>query len=395
MNGDVMFDRIMTITLPEQQSIFLWGARQTGKSSFLEKHYPDSLYYDLLNMQFMLRYTQSPYLFREELLKQPADQLKRPIIIDEIQKVPALLNEVHLLIEQYKLQFILCGSSARKLKTQSTNLLGGRAWVYHFYPLVYPEIPNFDLLHALQYGLLPKHYLSSPQFIQKHLQAYIDIYLTDEIRNEGLVRNLAGFSRFLEMAGLCNGEMINMSNISRDCHVSRNTVEGYFQILIDTMLGNFIYPYHKKIKRDLLVAIPKFYLFDVGIANYLAHRELSQLKGEIAGKSFEHYILMEIMAYRDLHQKRFDIRYWRTKTGLEVDFILGDAKLAIEIKISEQVHAQDLRGLKAFCEEHPDAHAIVVSQDSMPRKLTLQENISVDILPWRVFLEQLWEDKLI
>jgi len=390
-----MLDRIMTFSLPEQQSIFLWGARQTGKSSFLEKLYPNSLHYDLLDMQLFLRYTQSPYLLREELLKQPLEKLNRPIIIDEIQKVPALLNEVHLLIEKQKLQFILCGSSARKLKTQTTNLLGGRAWVYHFFPLVYPEIPNFDLLRALQHGLLPKYYLSPAKFIQKHFQAYINVYLTDEVRNEGLVRNLAGFSRFLELAGLCNGEMINMSNISRDCHVSRNTVEGYFQILIDTMLGSFIYPYHKKIKRDLLVAIPKFYLFDVGIANYLAHREFSQLKGDIAGKSFEHYILMEIIAYRGLYEKRFDIRYWRTKTGLEVDFILGDATVAIEIKISTQVHAQDIHGLTAFCEEHPDTHAIVISQDLLARKLMLRDNISIDILPWRIFLEQLWDDKII
>lgn len=209
------------------------------------------------------------------------------------------------------------------------------------------------------------------------------------------MRNLAGFSRFLEMAGLCNGEMINMSNIARDCHVSRNTVEGYFQILIDTMLGNFIYPYHKKIKRDLLVAIPKFYFFDVGVANYLAHRELSQLKGEIASKSLEHYILMELVAYRGLRQKRFDIHYWRTKTGLEVDFILGDALIGIEIKISEQVHAQDLRGLSAFCEEHPHTKAIVVSQDAAPRKLEMRDSISIDILPWQIFLEQLWAGEII
>lgn len=386
----------MTIELPDKQSFFLWGARQTGKSSFLELHYPHSLSYDLLDMQLLLRYTQSPYLFREELLKQTADRLAFPIIVDEIQKVPALLNEIHLLIEKHKLQFILCGSSARKLKTQATNLLGGRAWVYHFYPLVYPEIPDFDLLRALQHGLLPKLYLSSPAFIQKYLQAYVDVYLTDEIRNEGVVRNLAGFSRFLEMAGLCNGELINMSNIARDCHVSRNTVEGYFQILIDTMLGSFIYPYHKKIKRDLLVAIPKFYFFDVGVANYLGHRELSQLKGDVAGRSFEHYILMELMAYRGLRGKRFDIRYWRTKTGLEVDFILGEASVAIEIKISGQVHAQDLRGLSAFCEEHPHAKAIVVSQDLAPRTLALKDDQgTIDILPWRIFMEELWAGRVI
>src|SRR3990167_7409398 len=166
-----MFNRIMNIQVPEKQSFFLWGARQTGKSSYLEKHYPRSLYYDLLDMQLLLRYTQSPYLLREELSKKPPDKLAIPIIIDEIQKVPTLLNEIHLLIEKQKLQFILCGSSARKLKTQSTNLLGGRAWIYHFYPLVYPEIPNFDLLRALQNGLLPEHYLSTSEFIHQHHRA--------------------------------------------------------------------------------------------------------------------------------------------------------------------------------------------------------------------------------
>lgn len=390
-----MFKRILNIQVPQHQSIFLWGARQTGKSSYLEITYQNSLRYDLLNTELLLRYTQSPFLFREELLMQPIEQLKLPIIIDEVQKIPIILNEVHLLIEKEKLQFILCGSSARKLKTQSTNLLGGRAWVYHFYPLVHPEIDDFDLLRALKHGLLPNHYLSDAEFIQKQLQAYVEVYLHDEIRNEGLVRNLAGFARFLEVAGICNGEMINMSNIARDTHVSRHTVEGYFQILIDTMLGEFIYPYNKKIKRDLLVSIPKFYFFDVGVANFLGHRECVKLKGEIAGKSFEHYILMELLAFRGLMQKRFTISYWRTKTGLEVDFILGEAEIALEVKISEQVQAQDLRGLKAFCEEHPNTKAIVVSQDFAVRKIRLEKNSSITIMPWKYFLQQLWADNII
>lgn len=390
-----MFKRILNIQVPKNQSIFLWGARQTGKSSYLEITYQNSLRYDLLNTELLLRYTQSPFLFREELLMQPIEQLRLPIIIDEVQKIPILLNEVHLLIEKEKLQFILCGSSARKLKTQSTNLLGGRAWVYHFYPLVHPEIDDFDLLRALKHGLLPNHYLSDAEFIQKQLQAYVEVYLHDEIRNEGLVRNLAGFSRFLEVAGICSGEMINMSNIARDTHVSRHTVEGYFQILIDTMLGEFIYPYNKKIKRDLLVSIPKFYFFDVGVANFLGHRECVKLKGEIAGKSFEHYILMELLAFRGLMQKRFAISYWRTKTGLEVDFILGEAEIALEVKISEQVQAQDLRGLKAFYEEHPNTKAIVVSQDFAVRKIRLEKHRSITIMPWKYFLQQLWADNII
>lgn len=390
-----MFDRILNIVLPQKQSLFLWGARQTGKSSYLTKCYPRSLYFNLLNTELFLKYIEAPYLLREELLEKLPAAHKHPIIIDEIQKVPLLLNEVHLLIEQEKLQFILCGSSARKLKTHSTNLLGGRAWVYHFYPLVFAEIPQYNLLRALQHGLLPTHYQTEPQFIALHLQSYIDVYLTDEIRNEGLVRNLASFSKFLTIAGLCNTEMINMSNIARDCHVSRNTVEAYFQILIDTWLGYFIYPYHKKIKRELITAMPKFYFFDVGVANYLARRMVLDLKGEIAGRSLEHLILMELMAYRDIRKKRFDIQYWRSKTGLEVDFILDDAKIALEVKISKEVHQEDLKGMLAFCEEHPKTKAIVVSQDSAPRKMNIDKTTILTILPWKVFLERLWRDEII
>lgn len=390
-----MFTRIIKIKALKGQSFFLWGARQTGKSSYLLIHYPDSLRFDLLDTALFLRYMREPYLFRSDLLNQPKEKLELPIIIDEIQKVPELLNEVHRMIEGENLQFILCGSSARKLRTQSTNLLGGRAWLYHFYPLVFPEIPDFNLLKVLQQGLLPKHYLSPSDLIQENLAAYVNVYLTDEIQREGLVRNLAGFSAFLEMVGLCNGEMINMSNIARDCHIDRNSVQGYFQILVDTLLGYFIFPYHKKVKRDLLVATPKFYLFDVGVANYLGKRVVSELQGDAAGRSFEHTILMELIAYRGLIEKRLDINYWRTKTGLEVDFILEKGKVAIEVKISKQLHQQDLKGLIAFCEEHPDTKAYAVSQDLFPRQLNINGKVSIQILPWKNFLEKLWAGEII
>src|SRR3990167_3774166 len=388
-----MLKRILDINAPIGQSLFLWGARQTGKSSYLKAYFPTSLYIDLLNTQLYLKYLQSPHLFREELLQQSAEKLSLPIIIDEIQKVPMLLDEVHWLIENKHCQFILCGSSARKLKSQSTNLLGGRAWIYHFYPLVYPEIPDFNLLKALQQGLLPKYYLQAPQFIGQALQGYIDAYLTDEIRNEGLVRNLASFSQFLTVSGLCSGDMINMSNIARDCHINRNTVQNYFQILIDTLLGYFIYPYHQKVKRDLIVSMPKFYLFDVGVANYLAARKVIELKGEVAGRSFEHYILMEIMAYKNINHYRFDITYWRTKTGLEVDFILGDAEIAIEVKINQQVHKQDLSGIIAFLEENPKSRGFVISQDQAARQISINKNDTITVLPWREFLSLLWDRK--
>lgn len=383
------------LPLPKRQSAFLWGARQTGKSSYLKKQYPHSVYYDLLDTHEVIRLSKAPYLLREELLKISTKERELPIIIDEIQKVPELLNEVHWLIENAKLQFILCGSSARKLKTQSTNLLGGRAWQYHFFPLLFSEIPDFDLLKALRQGLIPNHYLSKAEHVNEHLQAYVDVYLNDEIRNEGLVRNLAGFARFLDVAGLCNGEMVNMVNIGRDCGIDRASVQGYYQILIDTLLGYFVYPYRKKVKRDIIMATPKFYLFDVGVANYLAQQSIQSLHGTLAGKCFEHFIFMELKGYLGVSRKRYDITYWRTKTGLEVDFILGKGKVAIEVKLSEQVHQQDLKGLIAFCEEHPQAKGIVISQDKRARQLTVNEKISLTILPWQSFLSQLWNDDII
>jgi predicted AAA+ superfamily ATPase len=385
-----MYLRLCQLKLPSQQSTYLWGARETGKSSYLKKHFPHSIYYDLLSTHNVIRLTKAPYLLREELLAAHAESKKFPIILNAIQKVPELLNEVHWLIENANLQFILCGSSARKLKTQSTNLLGGRAWIYNFYPLVFPEIPDFSLLRALQHGLIPRHYQAQPEYLNDYLQAYVDIYLTDEIRNEGLVRNLAGFARFLDVAGLTNGEMINANNIARDCGIDRSTVQAYYQILIDTMLGYYVYPYSKKIKRDILISVPKFYFFDVGIANYLSSQVITELRGSAAGKSFEHYLFMELMAYIGLKRKKISISYWRTKTGLKVDFIVGDALVAIEVKISNQVHKEDLKGIIAFCEEHPQTKAVVISQDEKPRVLQL-EKFNITILPWNIFLTQLWD----
>jgi predicted AAA+ superfamily ATPase len=390
-----MYKRICEVNLPQQQSAFLWGARQTGKTSFLKQHFKSATWYDLLSTHETIRLTKAPFLLREEILALDPAALSNPIIIDEIQKVPELLNEVHWLIENTPAQFILCGSSARKLKSNAINLLGGRAWNFSFYPLVSAEIPDFDLLKALQQGLIPNHYRANSIHIMDHLQAYVDIYLTDEIRNEGVVRNLASFVRFLDVAGLSNTEMINFNNIARDCGIDRSTVQSYYQILIDTLIGYFIYPYTKKIKRDIILATPKFYLFDIGIAHYFSQEKILSLKGATAGKYFEHFILMELKAYLGLKRKRKDITYWRTKSGLEVDFIIGKGEIAIEVKISEQVHKQDLKGLLAFCEEHPNVKPIVVSLDARPRMLQTDNNISITILPWNVFLTKLWEGEII
>jgi len=392
-----IFPRILSIQLPKRVSIFLWGARQTGKSSYLKHHFKQATYYDLLKNSEFIRLTKKPDLLREETLAQIQGQKKssHTVIIDEIQKIPALLNEVHWLIENTDCQFILCGSSARQLKTQTTNLLGGRAWQYYFHPLVYPEVPQLDLLKALRHGLLPNHYLAQQQYIDEYLRAYVDVYLTDEIRNEGLVRNLQGFARFLELAGLCNTEMLNFTNIARDCGVSRITVQSYFQILLDTLLGYYIYPIEHKIKRDIIMATPKFYFFDVGIANFLAQQQITNLSGPIAGKSFENYIAMELVAYKNISRKTFTIKYWRTKSGLEVDFVLGKSQVAIEVKISTTVHLQDLKGLITFCEENPQTTAIVVSQDARERLLKTENQHDILILPWKKFLTKLWDEEFI
>jgi predicted AAA+ superfamily ATPase len=287
----------------------------------------------------------------------------------------------------------LCGSSSRKLKRLGTNLLGGRALRYHFYPLTSPEIPKFDLLTALNNGLIPSHYQSS--HVNLLLESYVTDYLNHEIREEGWVRDLPDFARFLDSVAFSNGSLVNYSNIARDCGVSAKTVESYYQIVIDTLLGYFLPPYHKKLKRDIISKTPKFYLFDVGVVNYLAKRSIIELRGAAAGEAFEHYILMELIAYNGLCKKRYDITYWRTKTGLEVDFIIGNAEIAIEVKISRTVHKQELNGLIAFCEEHHPKKAIVVSLDAAPRRLTIDEHIDIDILPYDVFLKALWFGKII
>lgn len=390
-----MYQRLLQLHLPSQQSAFLWGARRTGKSSYLKHMYPNAVYYDLLDTEQFMRFTKQPYLLREEILALPQSALKSPIILDEIQKVPLLLNEVHWLIENTRAHFILCGSSARRLKTESNNLLGGRAWPYTFYPLVFAEIPHFNLLRALQHGLLPDHYKADSAYLQNFFKAYVHTYLIDEIRSEGLVRNLLGFSQFLDLAGLSNGNLINATNIARDCGVDRVTIKSYFQILVDTLLGYYVQPYTKKIKRDLILATPRFYLFDVGIANYLGKQSINALEGPTASRSFEHYIFMELKANLDFQQSREKIYYWRTKLGLEVDFIIGDARIAIEVKISTQVHREDLKGLIAFCEEHPQTTAYVVSQDKAARRLELDEGRFITILPWKEFLTALWASKII
>jgi predicted AAA+ superfamily ATPase len=388
----MLYHRLLKLDLPHKQSAFLWGARQEGKSTFLREHFPNSYVIDMLQSDVMLEFSKNPHLLREQILALTEEILAYPIIIDEVQKVPALLDEIHWLIENTSAYFILCGSSARKLKHGAANLLGGRAWRFEFFPLVSAEIPQFDLLKALNNGMLPKIY---PQAnARRFLHAYVTDYLKEEIQSEGLVQNLPVFARFLDSLAFTNGQLTNYTNIARDCGIDAKTVKAYYQILVDTLIGYYVEPYNKKVGRDILTSVPKFYLFDVGVAGFIAKRQIAELKGAEAGAAFEHFILLELMAYRSLYEQDFSIRYWRTKTGLEVDFILGEAEVAIEVKISQHVDGSELTGLSAFIEEHQPKRAIVVSLDKKPRRL-IRQGAKIEIWPYQEFLTALWAKKII
>ncbi len=389
----MQYKRLLKMNLPKKQSAFLWGARKTGKSTFLKENFPSSPYFDLLKSDLYLSYSKEPYLFREEVLNLSKESLSHHIIIDEVQKVPLLLDEVHYLIENKNLQFILCGSSARKLRRGGANLLGGRAWGYNFYPLTSKEVDNFSLLKVFNQGLIPSHYLSSNP--HKSLKSYVNEYLKEEIQSEGLVRNLPSFARFLDSLAFSIGELTNFSKVARDCGVDSKTVKEYYQILVDTMLGIFIYPYHKKSSRQTIISIPKFYLFDIGVTNFLKGISLTTLKGEEAGKSLENFILMELLAYRGISDKDFSIEFWRTNKGLEVDFVLSKGKYAIEVKLTGQVDKSDIKGLIAFKEENPHCICYVVSQDQRPRTMTIENIGEIFILPYKDFLDKLWGHKII
>jgi predicted AAA+ superfamily ATPase len=380
--------RLLGVKLPKGQSAFLWGPRKTGKTTFLKAVFPDSLYYDLLQTDLFFELVKRPSLLREQLLAADPKQLKEPVIIDEVQKVPQLLDEIHWLIENTDMRFILCGSSARKLKRGKANLLGGRAWRYEMHPLVSAEVADFDLIRSLNRGMIPTHYMQEEY--RKSLQAYVQDYLKEEVFDEGLTRNIPAFSRFFDAMGYSHGELTNYANIARDCGIDAKTVKEYYQILVDTLLGTMIEPYKKRQDRNVIIRAGKFYLFDVGVAGAITHRRIPQEKGEQFGRALEHFILMEILAHRVYREMNYNVNFWRTKSGLEVDFILGNGEVAIEVKGTSRVDNTDLRPLRAFIQEYSPSKAFVVCNERAPR---VHEDIH--ILPWHDFLKKLWNGEVI
>jgi predicted AAA+ superfamily ATPase len=385
-----MYKRIQKLNLSSQETCFFWGPRQTGKSTLLKTLFPQATRYDLLLSTEYQRLLRAPNLIREQCLAAGLDgsSQRDPIIIDEIQKIPALLDEVHWLMENQALRFILCGSSARKLKRGEVNLLGGRAVRYELYPLVFPEIPDFSLTKALNSGLVPRHY-DSPK-PNRLIHSYVGDYIKEEIVAEALTRKVPAFSRFLEVAALSNGEILNYSNIARECGISSPTVKEYFQILEDTLIGRPLPAFQKRKKRRIVTS-PKFYFFDLSPVIHLSRRGEVTPGSELFGRAFEHYIWMEMVAHSSYSGLFYPISYWRTASGFEVDFILGDHEIIIEVKSTELARTTHLKGLRRFKEEYPVRRSILVSLDSKPRKTEDQ----IEILPWQVFLEQLWGGELV
>lgn len=387
------YPRLLKMNLPQRQSAFLWGARKVGKTTYLRHAFQSSVRYDLLASDLYFDFSKAPHHFREEVLQLSEEKLREPIIVDEVQKVPPLLDEVHWLIENRGLRFILCGSSARKLRRGHANLLGGRAWRFQMYPLTFLEVGGFDMLRAFNTGLIPSHYLSTDH--KKTLASYVVDYLKEEVQAESLVRNIPAFARFLDAAAFSQGQLTNFSNISRDCGVDAKTIREYFEILVDTHLAYLIEPFVKKKSRRIISSLPKFYFFDVGVANALTKTSIAILKGEAAGRSFEHFILMELIAFRAYQEMDFDIRFWRTKSGLETDFVVGNGAVAIEVVLTDRVDAKDFRGLKTFVEEFAPKRAIVVSNEKRPRLIEISRYAAIEIYPWRVFLEKWWAKEIL
>jgi len=320
------------------------------------------------------------------LLRERYSDTNRVIVIDEVQKVPNILDEVQWLIDNKNMSFILTGSSARKLRKKHANLLGGRAWRYTMPPLCFPEIENLNIEQAMVTGLLPPHVLSTDPI--QDLRAYVADYLKEEIAAEAVVQNIPSFAEFLHIASVTSGEILNYTNVARETGVSAKVVRNYFQILEDTLLGHRLQPWKKTPDRRL-VETEKFYLFDVGLANYLA-RQTPKIGSREFGKAFEHYIFMELKAYQAYKNPELPLHYWRTSSGLEVDFILGDMECAIEVKTSSRINQHATKAIQTLQDDHSVKRAMIVSFEPEPKKIA-----NIECLPWQRFLEMLWAEEII
>jgi len=375
------------ISLPPAgtETFFLWGARQSGKSTLLKDIYPDAKWVDLLKADAYRRYATRPESLREELELSG----EKFVVVDEIQKVPALLDEIHWLHENRGVRFALCGSSARKLKRGHGNLLGGRAVRMELFGLSAGELgESFDLCRMLNHGTLPQIYLSAQP--RRLLNAYVSEYLKEEVMAEGLVRHLPPFSNFLNIAAFSSAEQINYTNVARELGVSRETVRGYFEILSDTLIGFFVPSYRKRPKRRMSVS-EKFYFLDVGTDNFLAKRGEIVLGSELFGKAFENWVLHELRCYNAYCEVYAEFSFWRLTSGIEVDFIVNDLECAIECKSSPLIHDKHLKGLRELKKDYPEVKKRVVVSTEMQSRKT---NDGIEIFSVEDFIKKLWGGEL-
>ncbi|MXY56391.1 MAG: ATP-binding protein [Gammaproteobacteria bacterium] len=363
----------------DQRSCLLFGPRQTGKSTLIRQQLDGLPVYNLLDQGLFLRLSRNPTLIREALTPESS-----AIVIDEIQRMPELLNEVHLMIEEHGIRFFLTGSSARSLRRRGVNLLGGRIRSRRLHPFVRTELgTRFELRRALEYGLLPPIYFSDAP--EEDLAAYAGDYLKEEVAAEALVRNVGAFSRFLEVAALAHGEMINFTSMANDAQVPVSTVREYYEILKDTLIAHEVPAFAETSKRKA-ISTAKYYLFDIGLARHLQGRSGLPPGTFEYGSAFESFVFQEIKAFCDYH--RLDTpRYWRSKSNIEVDFLVGN--IAVEVKAKRVVGKRDMRGLVALRDEGLFEGYIVVCMEPEPRTVD-----GIRIMPWANFLDELWGGKL-
>ena len=365
------------------KSFFLFGPRATGKTTLIRQQLAKTAtIIDLLDSRYFLKLSAAPHELESLIAAAPANI----IVIDEIQRIPELLNEIHRLIESRKFTFLLTGSSARKLRRGRANLLAGRVWNAGMFPLIYREITDFNLERYLRYGGLPAVYLSA--YPEEELDAYVNTYLKEEILAEGLIRRLPPFSRFLKTIALANGEMINFTKLANDCQVPPSTVTEHVGLLEDTLIG-FLLPAWTESKKRKAIKTGKFYFFDPGVTHMLAGTETLDRNSNLYGKSFEQFICMELRAYLSYNRKKIPLTYWKSKNGHEVAFLLG-TRTAIEVKASKKVSRNDLKGLKYLNEERVFQNLILVSQDPVS---TLTDNILT--IHWQNFLTDLWKNRFV
>ena len=379
-----MYTRRLELPEAGSASFFLWGPRQVGKSTLLRLRYPEARFVDLLRADEFRRYARRPEALRQELRAAGPDA-PGFVVVDEILRVPDLLHEVHWMIENLGLRFALCASSARRVRRGAATLLGGRAIRYQLHGLVSAEFgDDFDLGRVLDLGYLPAvHRHPTPK---KLLDAYVGDYLREEIAAEGAARDLTVFSDFLEAAAICDTEMVRFQRVASDCGVSRQTARAWYAVLVDTLLGRWLPAWRKRPKRRT-VRTPRFYFGDVGVVNRLALRGPLQPGSDLFGKAFENWVHHELVAWLDYSGSAERLSYWRLAGGAEVDFIVGDMRIAIEAKSAKAIRPRHLKGLRSLVRDHPEVdRRLVICLESR----LLRTDDGIEILPATEFARRLW-----